>query len=264
MNNFTKRAITGMFFVAAIILLIILHQYSFYFLLLIINSLCTYEFLKITLKSDFLKNWIIINIAFLIIIFFQIEIDVFFILPLVFAYFAIENIFKENQNWNQLAYLGVSMLYITFPLILLNKVTNYFNEFNSLIALNFIVLIWCSDTFAYLVGKSFGKTPLFPKISPKKTKEGFWGALILTSISAYFLGIWFNVEPIFNVLIGLVTVITGSLGDIVESGLKRQNNLKDSGSILPGHGGFLDRFDALLISLPFTTFTFYILNEFFS
>jgi phosphatidate cytidylyltransferase len=125
-------------------------------------------------------------------------------------------------------------------------------------ALNLFILIWSSDTFAYLAGRAFGKHKLFESVSPKKTWEGLIGGTILTMVFSMVLSYYFKIPYAMNALIAALTVVFGTLGDLVESMLKRQYNVKDSGNILPGHGGILDRFDALLVSLPFTTLVYYL------
>lgn len=113
-------------------------------------------------------------------------------------------------------------------------------------------MIWCNDTLAYLVGSFIGKTPL-TKISPKKTWEGTVGGVILTLVS---VAVWaYFKETDYNIIqwvgLALVAAIAGTFGDLLESKLKRMADVKDSGAIMPGHGGALDRFDSLLIATPF-------------
>jgi phosphatidate cytidylyltransferase len=118
------------------------------------------------------------------------------------------------------------------------------------------LLIWINDSFAYLVGKSIGRTKLFPSVSPKKTWEGTIGGLVFTMGAAYMMA---KYEPILNSLewlvMATVIVIAGSFGDLVESKLKRSAGVKDSGAILPGHGGMLDRLDSLIFAAPFAYLT---------
>jgi len=121
------------------------------------------------------------------------------------------------------------------------------------------LLIWTNDTMAYLVGSKIGRHKLFERISPKKTWEGSIGGAIFTLTLAYFLNMFlswiFGFDGEFSrvdwIVIGLIVIIFGTLGDLIESLLKRNLAVKDTGSILPGHGGLLDRFDAFLFSFPF-------------
>ena len=119
------------------------------------------------------------------------------------------------------------------------------------IVIGFFFLIWANDSGAYLAGASFGRHKLFERISPKKTWEGFFGGFLLALIVSWFLSGWLGVIGKFEwAIVSVIISIAGTFGDLLESMLKRSLDVKDSGSILPGHGGFLDRFDSTLISFP--------------
>jgi len=152
-----------------------------------------------------------------------------------------------------LAHKFIGFVYITWPFILLSFIA-FFNDeglFKPLNVLGIFLLIWSNDVFAYFVGKRFGKTPLASKISPKKTVEGFMGGFAGSLVMALVL-VFVMPELSWHWLaLGLIVGIIGPLGDLLESVLKRKADLKDSGRILPGHGGVLDRFDAFLLSAPF-------------
>ena len=130
------------------------------------------------------------------------------------------------------------------------------NAFAKYLIMGIFILIWVNDSFAYLVGKSIGRTKLCPSISPKKTVEGSIGGLVFTILAAYLLA---RFEPILSsaqwITLAAVIVLTGSLGDLLESKLKRHAGVKDSGAILPGHGGMLDRLDSLIFAAPFAYLT---------
>ena len=145
-------------------------------------------------------------------------------------------------------YLLSGLVYIVLPMVLLY----FIYRIDDLLPLMIILMLWCNDTLAYLVGSFIGKTPL-SKISPKKTWEGTLGGIILTLIAVY---IWSyfketNLSHAFWVGLALVVAVTGTFGDLLESKLKRMADVKDSGTMMPGHGGALDRFDSLLIAAPF-------------
>jgi len=127
--------------------------------------------------------------------------------------------------------------------------------YNSWLVLFYVTLIWINDIGAYLVGMSIGKHRLFERLSPKKSWEGFFGGLILTVIAAVLLGPygtkWENTPMWVWIIMGVVLTLSAVAGDLLESMFKREAGVKDSGSAIPGHGGFLDRFDAMFISLPF-------------
>jgi phosphatidate cytidylyltransferase len=119
------------------------------------------------------------------------------------------------------------------------------------IIIGFFILIWANDTGAYLTGMSFGRHKLMERISPKKTWEGFFGGIIIASLIAWLLSGWLGVvDKIHWIIISVIVSIAGTYGDLVESMLKRSTGVKDSGTIMPGHGGFLDRFDSAIISFP--------------
>ena len=174
---------------------------------------------------------------------------------------------SKNRDWRAGGYLFSGLFYVAVPLlffhfsVVMSRTETYVSELEYMpfLALNLFVLIWCSDTFAYLCGRTFGKRKLFVAVSPGKTWEGFIGGAVLTTAFSLLLAYFWNIPFKVNIAVAICTVVFGTLGDLVESMLKREFNLKDSGNILPGHGGILDRFDALLISLPFTTFCYNIL-----
>ncbi|VAW38834.1 Phosphatidate cytidylyltransferase [hydrothermal vent metagenome] len=121
----------------------------------------------------------------------------------------------------------------------------------AILTLVLFFLVWVADIGAYVTGKNFGKHKLAKKISPGKTVEGLIGGLICTSIFGYFVAIWLQHEWLYFVIAFPVIAGISVIGDLFASLLKRQNNIKDSGFLLPGHGGFLDRFDSLIAATPF-------------
>ena len=152
----------------------------------------------------------------------------------------------------------IGQLYIAVPLALAIRLTLTINpifpitHYNGMLLLAIFIFIWVNDTGAYLVGSRWGKTPLAPSISPKKTVEGSIGGLLLALLSAVILRLllfpelsWLSI-----LLIAAVVAIFGTIGDLFESSLKRQAGVKDSGKLIPGHGGILDRIDSLLLAVP--------------
>lgn len=118
--------------------------------------------------------------------------------------------------------------------------------------ISILVLIWVNDSFAFLVGKNFGKKKLFVSVSPKKTQEGFLGGFIFTLVAANIISTINKEYALVNwLIIASIVSVIGTIGDLIESKLKRQANIKDSGNIMPGHGGILDRLDSLLFAAPF-------------
>lgn len=143
------------------------------------------------------------------------------------------------------------LVYIGLPLLILPMIPQYGGFNHPWMLASVFILLWCSDTFAYLTGRNFGKHKLYERISPNKTWEGFIGAMIATLIAASIMSHYLTFMPLIGWLgLGIIVLIFGSVGDLFESALKRSFDLKDSGSFMPGHGGILDRIDSLLFTLP--------------
>jgi len=131
-------------------------------------------------------------------------------------------------------------------------IANYLRPFNPLVLLGCFLLVWVNDSFAFLVGKNFGKQKLFPSVSPKKTVEGFLGGLFFACVSSYFISKYTETLTFNNwLLMAIIVSVFGTLGDLIESKYKRQAGVKDSGIIMPGHGGLLDRLDSIIFAAPF-------------
>ena len=151
--------------------------------------------------------------------------------------------------------------YVVFPIILITKIPLLTTDYNPKTIISIFVLIWANDTFAFVLGKSIGKHKLFERISPKKTIEGFVGGLTFALIFSVLIAKYFIFEPIFLWIgISLVVSIFGTIGDLVESKFKRLAGVKDSGKIMPGHGGILDRLDSIIFVAPFVFLLYQILN----
>jgi phosphatidate cytidylyltransferase len=165
----------------------------------------------------------------------------------------------DPVNYKLKSFLG--LLYITLPIILMILMrTSNFNElsddFLKIVPCGIVFSIWINDTMAYIVGSLIGKTPL-SSISPKKTREGTIGGIILCVIVISLIGYFTNYYTVADwIFISLFCAVFGTLGDLLESKLKRMAKVKDSGSLMPGHGGFLDRFDSMLVAIPFV-FVYY-------
>jgi phosphatidate cytidylyltransferase len=178
------------------------------------------------------------------------------VLILIFLAFVFALFSKNEKPIKNLAYTILGIFYCSIPFFFLNKIVfGGFSEtpnYNSHIVLGMIVLIWASDSFAYLVGSVIGRRKLYERISPGKTWEGTIGGGVLTMASSYIVAGWFpEIEFEHWLVISLLVVVFGTLGDLFESLLKRQAGIKDSGKIMPGHGGILDRFDSLIFVTPF-------------
>jgi phosphatidate cytidylyltransferase len=151
--------------------------------------------------------------------------------------------------------------YVVLPLILGNYVAMGVKGYNPKILISIIILIWTNDTFAYLIGKNIGKNKLFPSVSPKKTIEGFVGGLIFTIIVGALLANYYIMSSKLHIWIVIAAIVSifSTLGDLIESKLKRVAGIKDTGNIMPGHGGILDRLDSIIFVIPFINLFYLIL-----
>jgi len=171
-----------------------------------------------------------------------------------------DSVQKVSTSSKYLYLLG----YITLPFVFIVKISFGTNDYNPKIILGLFVLIWTNDTFAYLVGKSMGKHKLFERVSPKKTIEGFLGGVVFAAFAGFLISkLYIQPKPEFSntsiliwTIIALIVSIFGTIGDLIESKFKRIAGIKDSGSIMPGHGGILDRLDSVIFVAPII-FLFY-------
>lgn len=263
MNNFLTRTLTGAIFVVLMMGGILWSVWSFIGLFSLIAILGLWEFYTLidqkekgTQKIPGLMLGIILLAASAGKYF--METNTHFPFPgiyfaiLIFPLYLIVKLFDKNTAFGIFSptLFGIQFAVLPFCYLILFYSTD--GWYNSEIVLGFFLLIWSNDTFAYLVGRAIGRTKLFERISPKKTWEGTIGGVICTQGIAYLISTYFpNIAPIHWHAIALIVSIFGTLGDLVESKLKRSLDVKDSGTILPGHGGILDRFDGVLIAAPF-------------
>jgi phosphatidate cytidylyltransferase len=213
-KTFKTRALTAIIFVGIMLTGLLWNYWSFVILFLVIHFGCWWEFVKLI---------------------------------------------KKIYDKKYLKYILLGLIYITIPILLMidlgtelrTYTINNTNEiiYHKLIPCSIIFSIWINDTMAYIVGSLIGKTPL-SKISPKKTWEGTLGGIILATFVAGVIAWQFDLNIQKIVIIAGIASIAGTLGDLLESKLKRMADVKDSGNIMPGHGGFLDRFDSLLLAIP--------------
>lgn len=164
-----------------------------------------------------------------------------------------------------LAFFSISIVYLIVPFMFLIGLQNttYADSLPWLLVL--LAAIWINDTMAYITGSLIGKHKLIERISPGKTWEGFFGGLIFTAATLLIVNyLFFDFDAISLGIVALVIVVSGTIGDLLESKLKREAGLKDSGNIIPGHGGILDRIDSLLVAAPFTGLTLFLFNNLLS
>ena len=186
-----------------------------------------------------------------------------FLLPVASAAIFISELFKKSTSpFNNLAYTYLGIMLTIVPFTFFHALAYVNNGFNFHYPMAFLLLLWANDTGAYLVGMGMGRTKLFERHSPKKTWEGFIGGVAISAgvaliISHYYHDLLWHQWVVIAVIISCI----GTLGDLVESMFKRSINVKDSGGILPGHGGLLDRFDGLLLAAPIVySYLYFIIN----
>lgn len=182
----------------------------------------------------------------------SITVILFSILLTVFLLFISELYARSEQPFQNVGIMLLGGAYIGVPFLVLNLIAFETGTYEYRTVLGLMLFTWANDTGAYMLGRQFGKTPLMPNISPKKTWEGAAGGLIAAVLAAIALSfLCTNLTLIDWVILAVIVVVFGSYGDLVESMLKRSYKMKDSGTFLPGHGGILDRFDSFMYMIPF-------------
>lgn len=278
-KTLTTRTLSAIVFVAVLLLGINYHFYSFSVLFFVVSIWGLFEFYKLSenLGAKPYKVFGVFSGAFLFLG--GILSNVYEIQPQwiqmtyavgvlsLFMVFVSGLFHQSQQTILNISYTVMGVVYSVIPFVLLTQVSclnidvinhcmnqdsGTVSAYNPHIILGIILLIWASDSSAYLVGSLIGKNKLYERISPGKTWEGSIGATILTIACSYVISIWYpEIAFIHWAVIAVMVCVFGTIGDLIESMLKRQAGVKDSGKIMPGHGGILDRFDSLLFVSPF-------------
>ena len=278
-KNFVTRTLAGAVLVAVIIAATAWSPISFGVLFMLISLLATQELMKLlTGKSTYLggvsallflaiyaENAMMFSERMIVIVW------VVYGMSLLTAMIGQLWNTKTNpvESWMHIAY---SQIYVAVPFALINMIAFFRGQFTPVLVLSMLVFIWVNDSFAYLTGSLFGRHRMFERVSPKKSWEGFIGGNLFALVAAYLMSILD--QPLSNLLVGhdgaslelwqwlvfaQIVVVFGTLGDLVESLLKRTLGVKDSGSAIPGHGGWLDRFDSLIFAAPVVACYLYLL-----
>lgn len=261
MKELIVRAISGAIY-AALFLLALQSQHALIALFFVFGLICIAEFNKL-INQKGISSYVIFIILYLAFAYWQLVVEtkegfveaiqILHVVTIFVMLFLIKDLFSTktlplfitNKYINTTFYLSSAFVFIIL-------IANYYDTFNPNILLGSFILVWVNDSFAYLVGKNFGKQKLFPSISPKKTVEGFLGGLFFACISSYFISKYSNTLDFTSWLIlAIIVSVFGTLGDLIESKYKRQAEVKDSGVIMPGHGGLLDRLDSIIFAAPF-------------
>ncbi len=259
MRELLRRLITGVLYVILLLSAIFLSSDAFDFLFMVFGLACLYEYKRLVhLKGYYIFiAYLGLWWAYIYLIHDKVLINILMMLTITVNLALLFYLFSKTTKlyYNYQKFL-TGLFYIGGGCIFLTMIPYKDNDFAKFLIMGIFILIWVNDSFAYLVGKTLGRTKLFPAVSPKKTVEGTLGGFVFTIGAAYIMA---RYEPIVNptqwmILAGII-VLTGSLGDLIESKLKRHAGVKDSGAILPGHGGMLDRLDSLIFAAPFAYLT---------
>ena len=265
MNTTLKRAISGAVYVLLLVGATLYSPYSFLLLFGIFLLFSVVEFCKLVQLKPFLPlalatfGFILFNLNNSI----KTNEILLLISTLVVSVKSLLFLFEKQTKYINIASKYVFLIgYLIVPIIIFTKIPflnaddQFINihtiNYNPKVIISILVIIWMNDTFAYLVGISIGKNKLFEKISPKKTIEGFVGGIFFSIITGVLLAAYYLYQSIIQwIIIALIISFFGTLGDLIESKFKRNAGVKDSGNIMPGHGGFLDRLDSIIFASPF-------------
>lgn len=266
-SNLTQRLITGILGSAAIIAGVSVGEWTYFLIFLSITLFTLLEFYKLVGLDGMAPQKaygtfcgvLIFCLSFLI----EGKIPVngntlsseyyIIIFPLISCIYMIKLYKKfELKPFTNIAFTFLGIFYVAVPFVLLNVIVFEDGRYNYEIILGSLLILWASDTGAYFAGTRFGRRKLFERISPKKSWEGLVGGALLALIFAFGCSLYLHSISVQQwITVGILIIVGGTFGDLIESLLKRSIEIKDSGDALPGHGGFLDRFDGLLISAPF-------------
>ena len=264
------RAITGVLFVIVMVACTLLGSWVFAAFFLLISLFGLDEFYRIintagrnSLKGDKTgavhpNRWVGLALSaalFIALILIQLREASYstflYCIPFITLVFWLELFRKQENPFSNIAFTFLGVIFAVLPFLFFFQLGFIEGTYNFQYPLGFLILLWASDTGAYLAGNAFGKTKLFERHSPKKTWEGALGGLIISGIASFILSrFYLGIAPWQWLVSSMIIVVFGTYGDLVESMLKRNYNIKDSGNILPGHGGLLDRFDGLLLAAP--------------
>lgn len=269
MNEFRTRTVWGILFATSILGAILLGSYSFASLFLILSLLILREFYSLCRIAGFSPQvypGLVAGAAIFVLSFFIAQQSItykafYYLIPLIYAFPVYELFRKKENSLANIALTGFGIVFVSIPLSILNFLA--FPEFDGTIIYNYGLLIslflfvWASDSGAYLFGVRFGRHRLFERISPKKSWEGLFGGVVTAIATAWILTFVFpQYSFVLLSVMAIAVVISGTLGDLVESMIKRSIGVKDSGRFMPGHGGLLDRFDSILLASPVIYFVF--------
>lgn len=271
MKELVIRSITGLLYGLLLVGSLLLHPIAFLVVYLSLAIFSIDEFIKLSRREGIsplrIPAIIFVASAFIIGFFYHyasLSKVFFLILPVQILFIYILELFRKKESpFLNLSMIFLGLIYVGLPMVLLNELiySPYSVGYSPQLLLFLFLVIWINDTGAYIIGKLTGKHKLIKRVSPKKTWEGFAGGLTVALLATGFLGIYFTDIPRLDQwFLTLIIIIFGTLGDLVESLWKRSLGIKDSGKALPGHGGWLDRLDSILLAVPAVYITIMIIN----
>ncbi|MEC4005678.1 phosphatidate cytidylyltransferase [Flavobacterium sp. SUN052] len=293
MNETLKRAISGVVYITLLLASILYSTESFFILFGLFLLISIYEFCSLVQvrKSFPIVLGILIYTIVLLVSFYRIETETFLknnlqttislgininqlnlvllVINLVVSIKCILFLFYDKiQSISSSSKYLYLLGYIILPFLFITKISFGIKGYNPKIIIGLFILIWTNDTFAYIVGKSIGKHKLFERISPKKTIEGFIGGIVFAVFAGFLISKFYikanadisNKSILIWTIIAVLVGVIGTIGDLIESKFKRIAGVKDSGKIMPGHGGILDRLDSVIFVAPFVFLFYQILN----
>ncbi len=255
MREVVIRALSGLLYVTLLLLAIFSLETTYLLMFSVLGTVVLYEFLKlIKIKSVLPYALLSVCIVFLCYLKFEkMATLVFLALTITVNLYLIKNLIRPSERYITVSQkYAYTIFYIIGGVVFTILLPSYKGEYTSLLVASVFALIWINDTFAFIVGKSIGKHKLLERISPKKTIEGFVGGLVFCCIASVIFSAFTELFSLqLWLTVAVVTSVFGTLGDLIQSQLKRQAGVKDSGRIMPGHGGLFDRLDSIVFAAPF-------------
>jgi len=264
MKNALRRSLTGLVYVCLLLAAVFLNSDAFDFLFMSFGLACIFEYKKLSKIRGYLifALYLLLWWAYIYLLHDPISPWILLIATLAMNIRLIVYLFNTTKDKMPESHrLITGLLYVGGGSIFLTMIPYRAEGFDSILIAGIFCVIWANDTMAYVTGSLWGKNKLFPSVSPNKTVEGAIGGLIFGMSAAYLCGHFGGpLSPFQWGILSFVLIVSGNLGDLLESKLKRAAGVKDSGAILPGHGGMLDRLDSLLFSAPWAYLTLFIFD----